>query len=107
MIEWEQIDAALEPVALTHPEDVYRAWCNVTWVAMDSPYQTYADVPTRPLARRSADVFSLSWRSAGEYVATLRRRGEIYMDFYCGGGEGTVTDAVKEAMASVGLRPVR
>jgi hypothetical protein len=99
---WEQIDAALEPVALTHPEHVYRAWCNVAWVPTGSPHQTWADAHDD----LDWDAFSLSWRSAGEYVATLRDRGESYMDFYCSGREGQVSDRVRQAMAQVGLRPV-
>jgi hypothetical protein len=47
-----------------------------------------------------------TWRYAGEVVAQLRGRGEDYMDFYCSGGEGKITDRVAEAMDALGWRGV-
>lgn len=43
-----------------------------------------------------------SWRYAGELIAHLRGRGECYLDFYCSGGEGEITDRVADAMAALG-----
>lgn len=47
---------------------------------------------------------SMSWRYAAGLVATLRGRGEDYIDFYCTRAceEGTISDRVASAMAELG-----
>jgi hypothetical protein len=35
-------------------------------------------------------------------VADLRRRGESYLDFYCSGAEGTISERVSTEMAALG-----
>lgn len=95
---------ALHPIAnrsREDAEDAYRSLCNVVWVPLDSKLTSYEDVKWD-----GEEVFSTSWRSAGQEVADLRGEGEDYIDFYCSGREGSVTDEIKEAMKSVGLRPL-
>src|SRR3954451_14568128 len=45
-----------------------------------------------------------TWREAADVVADLRARGEDYLDFYCSGGEGEITDRIASAMWAIGWR---
>jgi hypothetical protein len=47
-----------------------------------------------------------TWRYVADVVAHLRGRGEDYLDFYCSGGEGAITDRVAAAMDALGWRGV-
>ena len=47
-----------------------------------------------------------TWRYVADVVAHLRGCEENYLDFYCSGGEGEITDRVAEAMAELGWRGV-
>jgi len=99
--KWAEIEQTLTPIAMENPVDVYRAFCNVLWVPLTHPAQTYNDVATSdPLG------FATSWRYSGGMVAEWRDKGEGYMDFYCSGGEGHVSDEVRAAMLKIGMRPV-
>ena len=64
-------------------EDLYRAFCNTRWF-------------------RNGKEWGCTWRGAGGIVADLRDRGEEYIDFYCSGGEGTVTTEVAGELAALG-----
>ena len=67
-------------------DELYCALCNADWVHDDGT------------------EWSGSWRYAAGVVATLRDRGEAYLDFYCSpsGAEGTISARVAEAMAALG-----
>ena len=64
-------------------EDLYRALCNISWF-------------------RAAREWSCTWRGAGGIVADLRDLGEEYIDFYCSGREGTVTEEVARELKQLG-----
>ncbi len=64
--------------------ELYGALCNADWRHDDGT------------------EWRATWRYAGEVVARLRGSGEGYLDFYCSGGEGEITDRVAEAMAVLG-----
>ena len=64
-------------------EDLYRALCNIKWL-------------------RAGKEWSCTWRSAGDVVAALRDLGEDHMEFYCSGGEGTVTADVASELGKLG-----
>lgn len=66
--------------------DVYAALCNMRW-------------------KRGKEIYSCSWRYAGGLVAEIRDGGESYMDFYCSGNEGTVTEEVKTIFGKLGWEP--
>lgn len=68
-------------------KDVYRALCNMRWQSKNNPKK----------------VYSCTWRYAGELVAELRAKGEIYLDFYLSGGEGGITKEVGEAFGEMGM----
>jgi hypothetical protein len=63
--------------------ELYAALCNVDWYKDDISW-------------------ACSWRYSGGLVADLRDRGEDYLDFYCNGGEGAVSEEVAEALAKLG-----
>jgi hypothetical protein len=67
-------------------DEMYCALCNTDWTHVDGT------------------TWHRSWRYSAGLVATLRGRGEDYMDFYCTRAceEGTVSDRVASAMAELG-----
>lgn len=67
--------------------ELYSALCNVEW-------------------KKNEIHWSCSWRYAGGIVAELRQCGEDYIDFYCGGNEGTVTDRIGEQLLKLGWTPI-
>ena len=68
--------------------DVYRALCNMRWRSKWTPFK-----------------YSCSWRYAGGLVADLRDQGEDYIDFYCSGNEGNVTEEVRKIFNQLGWIP--
>ena len=68
--------------------EVYCALCNSDWRHADGT------------------EWHGSWRHSAGLVATLRGRGEDYLDFYCSGirghAEGTISERVAEALAALG-----
>lgn len=69
--------------------ELYAALCNMQW-----------------RLRTGGELVSMSWRSAGATVAGLAGRGECYMDYYCSGSEGTVSERIGEALGALGWMPV-
>ena len=69
--------------------ELYAALCNMRW--------SHASVE---------EPASLSWRGAGGTVADLRGMGEDYLAYYWSGNEGTVSDAVADALSSRGWTPL-
>ena len=75
----------------TYAGELYDALCNVIW--------RYGDRPGEP--------WSCSWRTAGAIVAELRgactagrKEGAIfedYLDWYCSGSEGRISERVRAA----------
>ena len=70
--------------------EVYSALCNNKWRSIFKPGYEY----------------SCSWRFAGGLVAEIRGKGEDYLDFYCSGGEGKVTERVEKFFKEIGFQPV-
>ena len=72
--------------------DVYGALCNMRWGNTKDP----------------DDIYSCTWRYAGGIVAAMRGNydGMNYMDFYCSGNEGVVTDEIKEIFRELGWEPL-
>jgi hypothetical protein len=64
--------------------ELYAALCNAYWSHDDRT------------------TWNGSWRYAADVVAHVRGRSESYLDFYCCGGEGEITERVAEAMAALG-----
>jgi len=66
--------------------ELYAALCNMMWV-------------------KNGITWMCSWRYAGGLVADIRNKGEDYMHFYCSGGEGTVSDRIREHLKKLGWEP--
>lgn len=78
--------------------EVYRALCNNKFIDMQD-----AD------ADDTKDYWSCTWRYAGGIVASLRAAHdpsivEDYLDWYCSGGEGDVSDRVRDTFLSMGWK---
>lgn len=84
------IKALAEPIRADRgfAVELYGALCNSDW---------RHDVGTD---------WRCTWRYAAEVVPNLRDCGENYLDFYCSGGEGRITERVAEEMAALGWRGV-
>jgi hypothetical protein len=76
-------------------EELYAAMCNRGWTD------------------GNGHAFHCTWRAAGGFVASYRDGDEIsikyllgdYMDYYCAGDEGYVSDEVREAIKALGWYP--
>jgi hypothetical protein len=69
--------------------ELYGALCNMQWQREDM------DAPA-----------SISWRHAGSVVADLVGRGGCYLDYYCSGSEGEVSERVQAALGDLGWTSV-
>ena len=94
-----------------YAQNLYAALCNMQWQKTE----------VFPILKD--ELWSCTWRSSGGIIAELRDCGEDYMDWYCSGmssneyegehsdmlgyvSESTVTDEIREDLASLGWRPV-
>jgi hypothetical protein len=68
---------------------MYGALCNMQWVHQET-----------------GEVYSCSWRYAGDLIASLRHMGEDYLAFYCSGNEGHVEDSVRNFLGQAGWLPL-
>jgi hypothetical protein len=83
-----------------YAQNVYAALCNMRW----QPQEVW------PILKE--EWWTVSWRYAGEFVASLRDAEEDYLDWYCSGGiennsyvqEGTVTEEIEADFARIGWR---
>ena len=67
-------------------KELYAALCNIIW-------------------KNSEEEYSCTWRYAGELVASLRDKNEDYMDFYCSGNEGIISENVKNILTKYNWIP--
>ena len=85
--------------------EIYSAMCNTEWVK-EIAYESYGDKILGALQDNLNRVFGCSWRYAAGLVASARNRyynkGEDYLDFYCTGNEGHVTDRVNDIFNKMG-----
>lgn len=65
--------------------DMWSALANVDWYHPKKHYEV-----------------SYSFRSAGSFVADIRDKGECYMDWYCSGPYGQVSDKIEHALRKEG-----
>jgi len=89
-------------------EDFYRALCNQTWYKIHKLTQEEKNLIVIERLRGNYDInsWSVSWRCAGEIISTIRNRhydvNENYLDFYCSGNEGFISDLVKDCFLEMG-----
>ena len=100
-----------EVISLLHDEEIardfYRALSNVDWALIKSDKPEDIQI-IDALKGEPPDTWSCSWRHAGGIVAEIRHThyntGENYMDYYSSGGEGTVSDLVREVFERLGWK---
>lgn len=89
--------------------EFYSALCNVDWY-LKRPPEPEDELIMRKLRGERDEYWSCSWRSAGGYIADIRNANhgtnEGYMNFYCSGNEGVVSDLVRECFDRMGWTPV-
>lgn len=66
-----------------YAKDLYAALCNNRFIKEDKEW-------------------SCSWRYAGGIVAQLRWKNECYIDFYCSGYEGSITEEINQDLEALG-----
>ena len=87
--------------------DFYRALCNMRWrkVGVLSEEEQIID----KLKGIESDYWSCTWRYAGSIIADIRNThyltDENYINYYCAGNEGIVTELVKECFEKMGWEP--
>lgn len=67
-------------------------------------YASLCNTPWRN--KQTGDMYTCSWRYAGGFVASLREKGEDYLDFYCSGGEGLVHPDVYKELNALGYEAI-
>lgn len=88
-------------------KEFYAALCNMRWkkiiVIPDD------ELIIEKLKGIETNIWSCSWRGSGGIIADIRNvhynRAEDYMDFYCSGNEGFVSERVKECFERMGWVP--
>jgi len=79
--------------------ELYAAFCNIIWV------KKIDDTEERVIEILKGEYvsWSCSWRCAGGIISDLRDKvmntKTDYMNWYCNGNEGTVSERVKEILA--------
>jgi len=75
-------------------QEAYAALCNTGWIKKDN---------------KSGDPATFfSWRYAAGIISKIRKNFDSmnYMDFYCSGNEGVVSDLALEYFAEIGWEPI-
>lgn len=65
---------------------VYANLCNIIW---------YDYINNK--------LIKYTWRSAARFVAELRNSGETYINFYCSGGEGVISEEIEKIFNENGI----
>lgn len=85
----------------------YSALSNMRWKKIDMLPDDERII--EKLKGIDSDIWSCSWRYAGGIIADIRNVAyntkEDYMDFYCSGNEGVVSDLVRECFYRMGWEP--
>lgn len=76
-----------------YSRDLYSALCNMQWQKKD----------IWPILKD--EFWSCTWRYAGGIVAEIRNEGD-YLNWYCQGNEGYVSDEIKTDLDELGWVPV-
>lgn len=87
--------------------EFYSALCNMQWAVINNLPEDEKII--EKLRGTDSHIWSCSWRYAGGIIADIRNAAyntkEDYMDFYCSGNEGHVSDLVKECFHRMGWEP--
>jgi len=86
--------------------EFYAALCNMRWKKItDTPEDQQI---INKLKGIDPNIWNCSWRCSGGIIADIRNvhynRAEDYMDFYCSGNEGFVSERVEECFTRMGWK---
>jgi L-cysteine desulfidase len=91
----------------TIAKEFYAALSNMQWEKIDNKPDD--ELIIAKLQGIVIDAWSCSWRYAAGIVADIRNMHynthESYIDFYCSGNEGVVTERVEECFKRMGWKP--
>lgn len=71
-----------------YSNELYSALCNMRWQNIKDPKK----------------IYSCSWRYAGGMIAEIRNMGEDYLNFYCNGNEGFVSERIEKDLNKLGWK---
>lgn len=110
-----EYDLAKDSVVISYLKDVkiarqfYAALCDMQWEKINSTLPDDTRIVEK-LQGINSDIWHCSWRHAGGIIADIRNANynvkEDYVDFYCSGNEGVVTNLVKECLERIGWKPL-
>lgn len=114
MTRYLDLEMAKDSIVIAYLKDrdiaieFYAALCNMQWEMIQKLPED--EKIMEKLKGINSEMWSCSWRYAGGVIADIRNSNynvtEDYMDFYCSGNEGTVTDRVRVCFDRMGWRPV-
>lgn len=85
----------------------YAALCNMRWKKIVNIPEDQQIIDK--LMGVDPNIWSCTWRYSGGVIADIRNanynKEEDYMDYYCSGNEGAVSDIVKECFKRMGWEP--
>lgn len=88
-------------------QEFYRALCNMRW--RKTNHLPDDEKIIDKLKGIHSDVWHCSWRASGGIIADIRNVNynlqEDYMNYYCIGAEGEVSDTVRECFERMGWEP--
>ena len=73
-----------------YAEALYAALCNMQW---------------EYIGQTETELWTCSWRYSGGIIARIVGEGD-YMDWYCSGNEGTVSEEIAADLLSINWKPV-
>jgi len=107
-------DMSRDPLVISYLEnddiakEFYAALCNVDWTKIVTVPDDEKII--QKLKGQKREIWNCSWRFAGGIISDIRNKHfdkkECYMDFYCSGNEGTVSDLVRECLERMGWEPL-
>ena len=108
-LEW-QIQHDLRIISLVGDKTIacefYAALCNTLWVQIDK--RSYDEKVVDALRGVSLAQCNFTWRTAAYIIAEIRVNehdiADDYMDFYCSGNEGFISDVVTKEFERLGWR---
>jgi isochorismate hydrolase len=84
--------------------EFYFALCNMRWRVINT--KSHEDKVIDKLKGMKDESWSCTWRYAGGIIAEIRNKyynsEEDYLDFYCMGNEGIISDTVRECFERMG-----
>ena len=108
-----EVEMAKDAIVIAYLKDrdvavqFYSALCNMRWKKMNMLPDDERII--EKLKGIDSDIWSCSWRHSGGIIADIRNAAyntkEDYMDFYCSGNEGDISDMVRECFYRMGWEP--